>query len=191
MLQRPKSAPKDASFETETLNDFLRAAGQGDETAFSELVHHVAPRLKTWLMRRNYSDSDAEDIIQETFVALWQQAAARFDPLRSNIYTFIVGIARHKAADRWRMRNAAVNNAAFVPLDDVADTLQSDAGENVDALAVRQALKLLPAEQYQCVYAMFYQGLTHEQLAANSGIPLGTVKSRLRLAYSSLRKNLG
>lgn len=187
----PEFAPKGSSFETDTLNGLLCAAGHGDEKAFAELVHATAPRLKTWLIRRGYTDSDAEDIIQDTFVTLWQQSALRFDPARGNFYTYIVGVARHKAADRWRMRNAAVNNTAFVPLDDLAETLQQNEDGSADAFAVRQALKLLPTEQYQCVYAMFYQGLTHEQLAASAGIPLGTVKSRLRLAYTSLRKHLG
>lgn len=170
----------------------MAVATDRDRAAFAVLFGFYAPRLKAFLRRSGMSASVAEDVAQETMLLVWNKASY-FDPSRAAVSTWIFTIARNARIDRLRRdsRPAAVAEA-FDPSD------QPDApmsGEQAVIAAereerVRAALKLLPREQADILEMSFFAEETQSQIASASGIPLGTVKSRVRLALGRLRQIL-
>ncbi len=167
-------------------------ATQRDRTAFAVLFKHFAPRLKTYLMRGGSSDCEAEDFVQETMVSVWRKAAL-FHPDRAQVSTWIFTIARNLRIDRQRRSGAAQELSD----DDTLDAL-SDAADMPDArLAtarresdVRAALAQLAPEQALIMRLSFFDEHPHARIAKDLRIPLGTVKSRVRLAMDHLRRLL-
>ncbi|MEZ5658298.1 MAG: sigma-70 family RNA polymerase sigma factor [Burkholderiaceae bacterium] len=179
----------------ESLNEWLLAVrDQADRRAFAGLFRHFAPRIKGYLMRQGASEALADEITQETMVVLWRRAAS-FDPARARLSTWLFTIARNLRIDHLR-RAAAQPDAGDETWD--ADQFPADAGLAPEALAlaaererkVRAALARLPAEQAQVLRLSFFEDRPQSQIARELGIPLGTVKSRVRLAVGQLRRFL-
>lgn len=169
-----------------------RIAEHQDRDAFSRLFQHFAPRVKSYLIRTGSSDSTAEDLAQEALVTVWRKAAL-FDPAQAAVSTWIFTIARRlriDAARRHRLEDCGDESFDFDRLE--AD--QRDVGEHADAnrlsRGIRDALCRLPAEQAQVLRLSYYDDEPHARIAAELGLPLGTVKSRIRLAVAQLRKML-
>ncbi len=162
-------------------------AARGDREAFAALFKHFAPRLKTFLMRSGLTPTAAEEVAQETMLSVWRKASY-FDPSKAGAATWIFTIARNLKIDAQR-RDRPV---AQLPSD--ADETPDDA-PNGEALVltaereerVRAALTALSAEQAHIVRLSFFQDKPHAQIAEELGIPLGTAKSRVRLALGRLR----
>lgn len=177
------------------LNDELnalvaRVAADADREAFAALFDHYAPRINGYLQRLGAPAGVAEDLTQEVMVTLWRKAGL-FDPAKSSLGTWLFRIARNRRIDMIRREKVAAldeNDPAFQPSE------EEDAGEAMDArkrdLRIRAALAHLPPEQLELVELAFFRNLTHSQIADQTGLPLGTVKSRIRLAFSRLRKLL-
>jgi RNA polymerase sigma factor (sigma-70 family) len=171
--------------------DFLlrRVAETRDRTAFQELFEHFAPRLKAYGMRLGSPAPVAEDLAQEAMLTLWRKAAL-FDPGKASAATWIFTIARNLRIDLLRRER-------LPRLEDADPECESepDAGETFSARqseeALRQALGGLPPEQKEIVMLSFFSDKPHSEIAAQLNIPLGTVKSRLRLAMARLRAGLG
>lgn len=165
-------------------------ASQGDCGAFSSLFEFYAPRIKGFLIRTGSAAAIAEEIAQEAMLAVWRKAAT-FDASRASVSTWIFTIARNLRIDRVRHDRA-------MTADVVYEVLAGDAPERPDdALSgaerdeqVRCALKELPEEQIAVVRLSFFEDKPHADIAALLGIPLGTVKSRLRLAMAKMRERL-
>lgn len=162
-------------------------AANGDRAAFAALFKHFAPRLKTFLMRSGLTPTAAEEVAQETMLSVWRKASY-FDPAKAGAATWIFTIARNLKIDAQR-RDRPV---AQLPSD--ADETPDDApdGEAMVLTAereerVRAALTALSAEQAHIVRLSFFQDKPHAQIAEELGIPLGTAKSRVRLALGRLR----
>jgi RNA polymerase sigma-70 factor (ECF subfamily) len=135
--------------------------------------------------------ADAEDVVQESFLALWRQAE-RLDPARS-LRSYLLTIVHNKAVDRLRrrgrLREAAIEGAATIP---AAGADPETAAEQLsDRQVVRQAMQSLPPEQRQAVALAYIGGLTINDIAARTNVPAGTVKSRLRLALERMRREIG
>ncbi len=169
-----------------------RVAEHKDRDAFSRLFQHFAPRVKSYLMRTGSSEQMAEDLSQEALVTVWRKAAL-FDPAQAAVSTWIFTIARRlriDAARRHRLEDTGDEAFDFDRLE--AD--QRELGENTDATRltrrIRDALGRLPAEQAQVLRLSYYDDEPHARIAAELGLPLGTVKSRIRLAVAQLRKML-
>ena len=172
--------------------DLLQRAGRGDARAFDQLYDRMAPRLFGLLRQMLHDEREAEDILQDGFVLLWERAAT-FDPERSKAFTWAVMLFRHKAIDRMRMlgrRNRLVDSAV---LEQTTLAASSHAGvdEEVQAhersMVVGEALKELPKEQRQLIEFAFLKGLTHHVIAESLGMPLGTVKTNIRRGLLRLR----
>jgi RNA polymerase sigma factor (sigma-70 family) len=168
-----------------------RVAEGRDKAAFQELFQHFAPRVKAYLMRLGVNAQAADDLAQEALLALWRKAVL-FDPVKASAATWLFTIARNLRIDALRRDRIAVPDgmeAALLP------QAEPDAGEELCARereeALRQALHALPAEQHQIVLLSFFSDKPHGEIASELGIPLGTVKSRLRLAMTRLRTALG
>lgn len=162
-----------------------------DRAAFGALFEHFAPRIKSYLMRLGTPPGQAEDLAQEAMLTLWRKAAL-FDPARASASTWMFTIARNLRIDAIRKERRP-----RFELDDPAMALEpepdADAGLEMQQSesALRQAMGLLPPDQNEIVMQFYFSDKPHSQIAADLGIPLGTVKSRLRLAMARLRAAMG
>jgi RNA polymerase sigma-70 factor (ECF subfamily) len=177
------------------VNAWMRAVAEAaDRPAFAALFRHFAPRIKGFLMRSGADEALAEELVQETMVVLWRRAAS-FDPARAQVSTWLYTIARNLRIDHHR-RHAG--GAAEAPDDWDAEQQPADAHLTPDELlhaaererGVQQALAVLPPEQAQVLRLSFFDEHPHSRIARDLGIPLGTVKSRIRLAVAQLRRIL-
>lgn len=158
--------------------------------AFAEVFEHFAPRLKSYLIRLGSIDNEAEEITQEVMLTVWRKAA-QYDRRQASVSTWIFRIARNRRIDVHRRTNKPALDAED-PMLQPAPSEQPDVTVNrkqVDA-QVREAIETLPEDQLMLLRAAFYEGLTHSQISKTYGIPLGTVKSRIRLAFKRLKGDL-
>jgi len=181
-----------ASTPAAEMNELLsRVAASGDREAFGQLYLYFAPRVKGYLMRIGTAPDLAEDLAQEALMKVWRKARL-FDPAKASASTWIFTIARNLRIDA--ARRAA--RPAFDP-DDPAMTPNEEPPADViiDRIdrdkRIRAAFKRLPPNQYDVVIMHFIDDEPHSTIARELGLPLGTVKSRLRLAFAKIRKELG
>lgn len=168
----------------------LRVAQFADKAALAGLFNLYGPRIKSMMLKLGASDAMAEDLVQETFLSVWRKAAL-YSSQRGAASTWIFTIARNLRIDQLRR----LSNKPYEDLE--ALELASDAPlgsfvvEQQQVIArVTTALGTLPIEQQDVVRLSFIHDMPHAQIAEKIGIPLGTVKSRLRLAYERLRPML-
>jgi RNA polymerase sigma factor (sigma-70 family) len=162
-----------------------------DEPAFAELFRFYAPRLKSYMRKLGAAEDMAEELAQEAMAMVWRKAHL-FDSAKASAGTWIFSIARNLRIDAFRrQRRPAIelDDPAFVPDDQASPETELDQGRQ--AQAVRAALATLPKEQAKIVHLSFFEDKPHAEIAAQLGIPLGTVKSRMRLAFQRFRKALG
>lgn len=165
----------------------VRVARNRDRSAFALLFDHFAPRLKSYLMRLGAEAGAAEELTQEAMIMVWRRAET-FDPAQAGVSTWVFRIARNKRIDALRRERRP-------ELDPEDPALVPDAPENADKAVerrqsesrLREALKTLPEEQAEVVRLAYFEDLAHGAVAEATGLPLGTVKSRLRLAMARLR----
>lgn len=180
-----------SDLSNQTDADLLTQIAASDKAAFAQLFERYAIRVKAFVLRAGTSNEDADEIAQEVLVTVWRKAH-QFDPAKAAASTWIFAIARNRRIDliRRRMR----------PEPDPHDPLFQPAAEpgGMEALSaqqiatkVREGLTELPEDQRQVLSAAFYDGLSHAEIAAHFNLPLGTVKSRIRLSFKHLRGVLG
>ena len=165
-----------------------QVAAQRDRQAFIELFDYFAPRINAYLQRLGMKQGLAEDLAQDVMLTLWQKAHL-FDPAKSSLSTWLFRVARNRRIDVLRRDRSGLIDphdpifqpAAPEPADSGMDAAQRDA-------RIRLAMKDLPAEQLALIRLAFFDGLPHTEIAEKTGQPLGTVKSRIRLAFARLRK---
>ena len=161
-----------------------------DKEAFARLFDHFAPRLQAYLGRLGSEPGQAEEIAQDVMKTLWHKAAL-FDPAKSSVSTWLYRVARNRRIDGLRRNRLDFVDAreAFDAIPDEPETDRLlDLHQREEAL--RGALGALPEEQLALVRLAFFEGLSHRDIAERAGLPLGTVKSRLRLAFTRLRRVL-
>jgi RNA polymerase sigma-70 factor, ECF subfamily len=167
-----------------------RVAASRDRVAFGELFDHFAPRLKSFMMRKGAGSEQAEDLVQETMIAVWSKAAL-YASDRGSASTWIFTIARNLRIDKLRREKAV----QFMDIDDYEVASDDAAADDVlgrfqeDSL-VAKALADIPAEQRDLLIMSYVDDIPQSEIATKLNIPLGTVKSRMRLAYKRLRKTL-
>ncbi len=161
-----------------------------DRTAFARLFDFFAPRLQAYLLRQGADPALAEEITQDTMATLWRKSDL-FDPAKSSLSTWLYRIARNRRIDLLR-RDRSTPTEPDDPVFDLVD--DADPEGDIDAAqreeAVRSAMQGLPDEQLTLVRMAFFEGLSHSEIADATGLPLGTVKSRIRLAFTRLRRTL-
>lgn len=174
------------------MEDLLRRVAQsGDRQAFAEVYSHFAPRIKGFLMRGGASAEEAEDLAQDAMVKVLKKAKL-FDPAKASAATWIFTIARNARIDAIRRASRPMpdgEDPALMPEEAPRADVQCELKER-DA-RIRSAMELLPSEQQEVMRLHFYEDEPHSVIAERLELPLGTVKSRLRLAFEKIRKELG
>jgi RNA polymerase sigma-70 factor (ECF subfamily) len=170
----------------------LAAVAGGSADALERLYDRYAATAYG-LARRILAQQDlAEEVVQDVFAQVWREAG-RYDAARASVAGWIVLLTRTRAIDRLRARRARPDQDRSVDPGDVAPLAARErspeqvAMSSEDAQAVRSALERLPDEQRALVTLAYYEGLTHSEIAALTGVPLGTIKTRLRAAMTTLR----
>lgn len=176
---RPEVTPANAS------QLVLAVAAREDRESFAALFAYFAPRVKAYLMRMAIDAAQAEELAQETMLIVWRRAAA-FDPKKANASTWIFTIARNLRIDAARrsrypaaLLDAPMPEAGALPSDAILAEEQ--------AARLKKSLALLPEAQREIVRLSFFEDKPHPRIASELGLPLGTVKSRLRLAMARLK----
>lgn len=178
--------------EKETDETLLVAVGtRSDRAAFKALFGRFAGRIKAYLMKGGSRADQAEEVAQDVMVTIWRKAAS-YDPDKASAATWIFTIARNRRIDvirRERRPEPDPEDPMYKP-DAPEGPYRALAREDRDRL-VREALGSLSEEQREIVRLSFFAGLSHGEIAEQLGVPLGTVKSRTRLAFNKLRGVLG
>ena len=164
-------------------------ADRRDREAFTRLFDHFAPRLYSYLVRLGTEAAAAEEITQDAMIALWRKADL-FDEEKSSVATWLYRVARNRRIDLMRRNRLdlldgepAVEIIVDADLDRHVEVQQRDE-------AIRTAMDRLPVEQLSLVRLAFFDELSHSEISERTGLPLGTVKSRIRLAFTRLRRAL-
>lgn len=178
--------------EVDTISEetrlLIRVRDGRDRQAFAALFAHYAPRLKAMLRRGGMGEAQAEEVVQEAMLAVWHKAA-QFDPGRASASAWIYRIARNRQIDIFRREGRPVPDELTEsppPEPDAADALALDQ----ETRRLRAALEALPPAQREMVERAYLGELSHSEIAEATGLPLGTIKSRIRLALERLRHEL-
>lgn len=184
-----KSPGLSAGYGSYLVADFLQQiADRGDVEAFRKLFQAYGPRVKAYMMRQGADANTAEELAQETMLTVWRKAGL-YSVEKGSATTWIYAIARNLRIDRLR------KELTWVALPEGHDQEASDDTPPDEALSeverkvrVQAALSELPADQYEVVSLSYIDGLSHSEIAERLKVPLGTVKSRMRLAYQKIRE---
>jgi len=186
-------APGSANLRESAWGDYVRRCAQRDESALASLYDESNALAYTIALRILQDEADASEVVLDVYKQVWE-GAARFDEQRGSAAAWIVLLARSRALDRRRSLGARRRSAARVEV--FPDVISADPSPEHLAMAsqssrsVSRALAEVPSEQRLALELAFFEGLTHSEIAERLGEPLGTVKTRIRLAVSKLRELL-
>ena len=168
----------------------VRMVQTEDKTVFAELYKYFAPRVKSFQLKLGCDETTAEEIAQETMVTLWRKRD-QFAPEKASVSTWIFRISRNLRIDHLRKHKQVILNLDALPEQadkdsDPAKHLECNTRQQI----VQQALAELPADQSNVLKMSFFQGKSHGNIAQELNLPLGTVKSRIRLATERIRNSI-
>jgi RNA polymerase sigma-70 factor (ECF subfamily) len=166
----------------------LRVRDHQDQTAFAELFRHFAPRIKGFLIKSGADAALAEECAQDVMATLWRKSHL-YDPARASVATWIFTIARNRRIDAIRkQRRPEPEDLTWgpEPEPDQEDVI----GLQQESEQLRTAIRALPDAQRTLVERAYFGDLSHSEIAAETGLPLGTIKSRIRLALDRLRHEM-
>ncbi|MEK6549003.1 MAG: sigma-70 family RNA polymerase sigma factor [Nitrospirota bacterium] len=176
--------------------DLVARVAGGDQAAFEQLYEQSSPLLCTLVSRIVGNEGEAADLLQEVYLEVWRKAS-NYDHARGTPMAWLVTLARSRAIDRVRALGSR-GKGVTASLDDTpasdliasnADAMEISAASERQAL-VWAALKTLPLVQRQAIELAYYEGLTHVEISGRLNVPLGTIKTRIRLAMEKLRDGL-
>lgn len=185
------SLQEERSFPTCAADDpaewIVAIAAKRDRTAFVALFEVFAPKVKGYHLRRGANDATAEELAQETLLTVWRKAD-QFEPHAATAAAWIFTISRNLSIDQYRRERPRQD--APIDIGDAPANPEQSLRAVQDQSRLREALKALPSEQAEVLQRSFFEDESHTEIAASLGVPLGTVKSRIRLASRRLRTSL-
>lgn len=167
---------------------YIAGLQRQDQKVFSELYDAYAAALFGVVVRIVQSNELAEQVLQDTFMKVWRSGAS-YDPAKGRLYTWMMNIARNTAIDATRLMDFQRRKSMESPEQLVHKP--GDLGVTVDHIGVQDTLQKLDEKYRVLIELVYFKGYTQEEVAEETGIPLGTVKTRLRVAMTELRKLFG
>jgi RNA polymerase sigma-70 factor (ECF subfamily) len=161
-----------------------------DKAAFADLFQHFAPRVKSYMLKLGSADEMAEELAQQTLLQVWRKAQL-FDPDKAAASTWIFRIARNIRIDVLRkQKHFFDDDFDLAKIEDEQEDAEVKINREQKSRHVAFALAKLPQDQAKIIRMSFYDGLSHGEIAKQLELPLGTVKSRIRLAFGRLRESV-
>jgi RNA polymerase sigma factor (sigma-70 family) len=187
MMRMSVSSPTGA----DDLSRLLQNTGRSDQAAFAELYKRTSSKLFGVCLRMLRDRGEAEEVLQETYTAVWRRASS-FDATRASAITWLVALSRHKAIDRLRQhREELLDDSENLDVAvDEQPTPAADAETSQEYRRLQQCLDELEPQQQSSVREAFFSGATYNELAARRKVPLGTMKSWIRRSLIQLRQCL-
>lgn len=189
----PTPVPVPAMEHTpDALCALLKSVGENrDKGAFARLFEFFAPRLKSFYLRGGSGEAAAEEMVQETLLLVWRKAQL-FDPAIAGASTWIYAIARNQRIDRLRRERRYTQLEDHMLDNEEAEEAKGDATVYAAQTEARlhDAIRDLPSQQVEVLQLSFFENKSHSEIAERLKLPVGTVKSRLRLAFGKLRASL-
>jgi len=191
------SMAAEATAQQQLDRDMIARIGRGDETAFDALYDRLSGPLYSLALKMLDDAADAQDALQDAFLQIWSRAGT-YDPDQSSVFSWSVLLTRSRVIDRLRARSRRLR--VVVPATDVeedhpeasdasvAESAADTTGRKDEAARVRSILNSLPAEQREAIELAFFTDLTHHEIAAHLGQPLGTIKARIRRGLLKVRE---
>ena len=173
-----------------TDEELIQQVARGHEDAAEDLYRRYAPPVFTLALQMLKSREEAEEVLQDTFLKLYRKAP-RYEAERASVKTFIYAIARNQALSRLRTRKRTPTTTSYDVSGMSSMLAAPEQADPLTNMVIRNALAKLTAQERTLLEASFYEGVSHEQLAARHGLPLGTLKSKLRRALHKLHTLLG
>jgi RNA polymerase sigma factor (sigma-70 family) len=189
-LERPMVANKPSTSRPDSPRheDLLVRVGKDrDRDAFVTLFNYFAPRVKSYMLKSGAPEAAAEEIVQNTFVTVWEKASS-YNPAKAAASTWIFTIARNKRIDALRREKFIEANSDSEALENAAYTEEEHYADQQDLDRLHNALAEMPPEQAELLRMSFFEDKSHQKIAEEKHLPLGTVKSRLRVALEKLRR---
>jgi RNA polymerase sigma factor (sigma-70 family) len=172
---------------TYTEQELIKGLVAHDEQTYGYLYDNYSKALFTVISQIIPSKEMAEEVLQEVFVKIWQHINS-YDPMRGRLYTWMINIARNQAIDRTRSREFSQKSMTTALPESISETRGS--GPGIQDVGLMRTLNSLPEESRKLLELAYFQGYTHEEIAAITNTPLGTVKTRIRNTIIHLRKIL-
>lgn len=181
-------APSDPPELSEQTQWLVKVRDHRDRAAYAQLFSYYAPRLKAMLLRGGLRDGRAEDVVQDVMLAVWHKAA-QFDPHRSEASGWIYRIARNRHIDLRRRGQVVEAELTDDHTSEEPDSFQMLALTQ-EHRALRAAMDTLAPEQSRLLQKAFFEEMPHSEISSLTGLPLGTIKSRIRLGLARIRREL-
>jgi RNA polymerase sigma-70 factor (ECF subfamily) len=173
-----------------TEEELILLLQNGDRSAFEYLYDHYSGALNTVIFKLISDQQLAEDILQEAFVKIWNNFSS-YDSSKGRLFTWMLNITRNLTIDTIRSKSYKKQSKIQDAETAVSYTSNNiDENNKFDAMGIRQQTRLLKEDQKQVIELSYFEGFTQEEISKKLGIPLGTVKTRMRTAISVLRKLL-
>jgi RNA polymerase sigma-70 factor (ECF subfamily) len=177
--------------------EMLAGVARGDQRAFSQLYDRLSGPLYSLALRMLGDAAEAQDALQDVFLQLWRRAAS-YDVDQSSVFSWAMLMTRSRVIDRLRARGRRLRVVSSSTDDDATEVAMAHAStienaadtadRNEEAVRVRSSVSKLPAEQREAIEMAFFNDLTHHEIAAALGQPLGTIKARIRRGLLKLRE---
>ena len=173
--------------------DLLVRVADGDQRAFAELYDLLSPRVFALILKVVVNRAQSEEVLQEVFLEIWQ-SASRFAPNRGQGRSWVFTIAHRRAVDRVRSSQSSTDRDMRVGVRDLGgerDVVQEAVESELEGERVVTALAALPEAQQEALVLAYYGGYSQSEISALTGVPLGTIKTRMRDGLTRLRGEMG
>ena len=185
--------PEDGTEQVDHVGALLVRVADGDQSAFADLYDMISPRVFGLILRVLVDRAQSEEVLQEVFLELWQ-SAGRFAPNKGQGRSWVFMIAHRRAVDRVRAAQASADRDVRIGSRDLAvahDEVAEQVELKIEGTRVAGAVATLPAIQREAITLAYYGGYSQSEIAALLGVPLGTIKTRMRDGLSRLRTEMG